>query len=106
MGKAFDNGSIPTKYGDVDLDWYATGIQFDYPPGGSDGHAYDFTYVAGKLAWSGGRAIGSMFNGHPRPFPLPYQDQKEVRGQDLLRQGKDHFSDLFPPDWLKKNCPC
>jgi RHS repeat-associated protein len=105
MGEGFNAKNVPSQYGDVDLDWFTTVIQHmgDQPDtaNGPD-YAYDWFYIGAKSFWNIGRSIS-----HGRPYGAwPYADPGEANTLDLIRNGIIHFSDLFPPDFLKQNCPC
>jgi RHS repeat-associated protein len=109
MGPQFKgrNAVMNATNSEIDLDWYATVIQFT-PIGVSGGNnipsSYDFTYVLGKTVWD---LSGHLGEGKGSPyFPSPYSDPGERWALDALREGKIHFSDLFPPDFMRQNCPC
>jgi RHS repeat-associated protein len=98
-----DYQPVPTALGPVNLDWFSTLSAAGIP--GTLGRVIlppFITYGFYKSAWIGIRLV------YPHAPPvsnnLPYKAPDERRAAFLLTIGVG-YRDLFPPDWMKKNCP-
>jgi hypothetical protein len=94
LGQEFDDQAITTIFGPVDLDWYTDVLAI------GRGVSYDTPYVTGKILWKFIRWI------RHEPGAWPYQDKKEKRALELLNSGFRSYHDLFPEEFLARECPC
>jgi RHS repeat-associated protein len=101
----FNSTTVPnpnSAYGPIDLDWFtditaASGIGSPLS-GRIIAPAY---YIVGKMSWTAIRAL----TGVPLGNSWPFQDAAETNALSAKIHGRK-YSDLFPPDFLKKECPC
>jgi RHS repeat-associated protein len=97
-----DYQPVQTALGPVNLDWFSTLSAAGIPgPLGRVVLPPLITYGIYKSAWIGIRLV------YPHAPPVsnmvPYKAPDERRAAFLLQLGLG-YRDLFPPDWMKKNC--
>jgi hypothetical protein len=84
--------TVPTVYGDMDLDWFTDIRQV------TSGFSPDVAmlqYIAAKLVWTGFRYA----TGQGAANPLPFQDPGEQNAMKAIADGMN-FEDLFDADFF------
>lgn len=112
LGPEFDDtpgslgaAGIPSSIGVIDLDWFtdlmvARSLPVDVMPGLPFGIFEKYTVL--KTGWN----VAQVIKGHDlASLDLPYKDPKERVALKAIMLGKS-YADLFPPDFMRKYCPC
>ena len=93
LGEEFDNQSVETIIGTIDLDWY-TDLKVVNP----HPRTVPFTYIPGKIAWN---IVAGLVKS--KPWVYPFADPKEQVAIDAVVTNMS-YRELFPEPFLKQAC--
>ncbi len=94
-----DNRAFPTAYGPIDMHyWFDVNVM--NRAGGPLGHMWGFRHINTTVNYLVVRIGGSIGEG----WDWPWHEAKERNVMGALYAGYDTFAELFPPDFIKREC--